>query len=231
MVQFSLALSIERIEGDTRAMDDGQSISAFTEALGSNAPTPGGGAASAFVGALAAALAEMVARFTVGRKSYQSVEAEATEILHRAERARIDLLALVAEDERAFQRVSDAYKLPKSTDEERSERDSAIQAALHLAMQPPMSALHLACAVVALAHDIAEIGNVTVLSDAACAATIGEAAARSAALNVLANVALIRDTAAGEQALDEARAALDEATRLRDEALAAVYHRMGVTGL
>lgn len=212
-------------------MDDEQSMSAFAQALGSNAPTPGGGAASALVGALAAALAEMVARFTVGRKSYQAVEEQAQNIVRRAEQARVALLALVAEDERAFQLVSAAYQRPKATDEERRARDEAIQAALVAAMRPPMDALHLAHEVVTLARDIALIGNATVLSDAACAATIGEAAARSAALNVLANVALMRDADRAQQALAEARPALAEAERLRDETLAAVYRRMGVAGL
>lgn len=206
-------------------------MSAFVEALGSGAPTPGGGAASALVGALAAALAEMVARFTIGRKSYAAVEAEANDILQRAEVARTALLALVAEDERAFGVVSAAYQHPKATDDERRARDEAIQASLLVAMRPPQEALRLACDVVALAREIATIGNATVLSDAACAATLGEAAARSAALNVLANVALLHDEATGDAALANGRGALAEASRLRDETLAIVYQRMGVAGL
>lgn len=208
-----------------------QSIESFAEALGSGAPTPGGGAASALVGALAAALAEMVARFTVGRKAYLAVEPQAQDIAQRAAQTRVALLALVTEDEQAFQVVSAAYQRPKATDEERSQRDEAIQQALRVAMRPPTDALRLAHDVVTLARDIAQIGNATVLSDAACAATIGEAAARSAALNVLANVALLRDTQAGEQALAEARATLAATAQLRDDTLATVYRRMGVAGL
>lgn len=208
-----------------------QSIESFAEALGSSAPTPGGGAASALVGALAAALAEMVARFTIGRKAYLAVEPQARDIAQRAARIRVALLALVTEDERAFQVVSAAYQRPRATDEERSQRDTAIQEALRVAMRPPTDALRLARDAVTLARDIAQIGNATVLSDAACAATIGEAAARSAALNVLANVALLRDTQAGEQALAEARATLAETAQTRDETLAIVYRRMGVAGL
>lgn len=208
-----------------------QSIESFAEALGSSAPTPGGGAASALVGALAAALAEMVARFTIGRKAYLAVEPQAQDIAQRAARIRVALLALVTEDERAFQVVSAAYQRPRATDEERSQRDTAIQEALRVAMRPPTDALRLARDAVTLARDIAQIGNATVLSDAACAATIGEAAARSAALNVLANVALLRDTQAGEQALAEARATLAETAQTRDETLAIVYRRMGVAGL
>lgn len=212
-------------------MEGEQSVSAFAEALGSSAPTPGGGAATALVGALAAALAEMVARFTVGRASYQAVEPQAQAIVQRAEQSRVALLALVAEDERAFQAVSAAYKRPKASDTERQARDEAIQAALGGAMQPPLAALKRALVVVQLARDIAQIGNASVLSDAACAATLGEAAVRSAALNVLANVALLHDTEAAARALGESRAACAEAAALRDETVAIVYRRMGVEGI
>jgi formiminotetrahydrofolate cyclodeaminase len=212
-------------------MDGEADINVFVEALGSSAPTPGGGAVSALVGALGAALAEMVARFTVGRKRYLAVEPQASDILQRAVAARTALLELVAEDERAFQVVTDAYQRPKATDDEKRKRETAIQVALVVAMRPPMRTVHLAREAVALALEIAQIGNVTVLSDAACAATLGEAACRSAALNVLANVSLLHDTAVGEGALTEARTALGEAVRLRDDTLTTVYQRMGVTGL
>ncbi len=212
-------------------MDNELTISAFAEALGSSAPTPGGGAASALVGALAAALAEMVARFTVGRNAFRAVEPQAQAIVQQAEQARVALLALVAADERAFQAVSAAYRLPKTSDVERQARDAAIQAALIGAMQPPLEALKLTLIVVTLAREIALVGNATVLSDAACAATIGEAAARSAALNVLANVALLHDAETATQALGEARTVCAEAASLRDETLATVYRRMGVEGI
>ena len=212
-------------------MQGDQSISAFAEALGSSAPTPGGGAASALVGALAAALAEMVGRFTLGRARYQDVEPEARSITERAEQARVELLSLVAADERAFQVVSSAYQLPKATEDERQRRDTAIQDALRTAMQPPLQSMRAALRVVALARDIAKIGNTTVLSDAACAATIGEASVRASALNVLANVALMRGSSEAQEALDSARAACAEALSLRDETLAIVYRRMNVEGL
>ena len=212
-------------------MTDEMSVDTFVAALGSGAPTPGGGAASALVGALAAALAEMVARFTVGRKNYVAVEAQAQQIIQQAEQARSALLGLVAADEQAFQQVSDAYTLAKTTDEERAKRNSAIQVALRAAMEPPTQALALAASVVSLAYDVASIGNATVLSDAACAAIVGESAARAAAINILANVALLTDATVGEQALSAARDTLAVAVRQRDETLAVVYRRMRVAGL
>jgi formiminotetrahydrofolate cyclodeaminase len=225
--QTDLMREARRMDGDRSS----QSIGAFAEALGSSAPTPGGGAASALVGALAAALAEMVARFTVGRARYRDVETQASEIIQQAEQARVEFVSLVQADEKAFGVVSSAYQLPKSSDEERRARDAEIQAALRTAMQPPLQAMRASLRVVTLARDIAQIGNTTVLSDAACAATIGEAAARAAALNVLANVALLHDTDVAHEALRESRATCAEALILRDVTLAIVYRRMDVEGL
>lgn len=208
-----------------------QSLSAFAQALGSSAPTPGGGAASALVGALAAALAEMVARFTVGRAKYREFEPQAQAIIQQAQEAREALVALVEDDATAFQTVSAAYALPRAGETERQAREAAIHDALLQAMQPPLRTLRRSLAVMKLAREIAEIGNSTVLSDAACAAAIGEAAIRAAALNVLANVALLPAGGAAGAALSEARAACDEALHLRDETLALVYQRMGVEAL
>lgn len=209
----------------------GQSVSAFAQALGSSAPTPGGGAASALVGALAAALAEMVARFTVGRAKYREVEPQAQAIIQEAQEAREALVALVEDDATAYRTVSIAYALPRAGETERQAREAAIHDALRQAMQPPLRTLRRSLAVMNLARQIAEIGNSTVLSDAACAAAIGEAAIRAAALNVLANVALLPAGEASSAALTEARTACDEALHLRDETLAVVYQRMGVEGL
>jgi formiminotetrahydrofolate cyclodeaminase len=208
-----------------------QGIAAFLAALGSSAPAPGGGAASALAGALAAALAEMVARFTVGREKYRDVEERATAILSQAEETRATLLALAEDDERAFQVVSAAYALPRATDIERGAREQAIQVALALALEPPLRAARAACAVVALAEEIAVIGNGTVISDAGCAALLGEASARAAALNVLANARLLRDAALASGARAEVAALLATAQRQRDQALATTLRRMGAEAL
>ncbi len=223
-----LAPGVDCMEGSEGMSSDQSSVAAFVEALGSSAPAPGGGAASALAGALAAALAEMVARFTVGREKYRDVEERATAILRQAEEARVTLLALSGDDERAFQAVSAAYRLPRATDEERAAREDAIQTALAGAMEPPLRAVRAACAVVGLAAEIAALGNGTVISDAGCAALLGEAAARAAALNVLANATLLRDTARANGARAEVRALLEVARAQRDKAHATTLRRMGV---
>jgi formiminotetrahydrofolate cyclodeaminase len=203
-----------------------RSLEQFLDALGSSAPTPGGGAASALVGALAAALAEMVAQLTVGRPKYAAVEERAQTVLRETQRMRSVLLALVDEDAQAYGGVAAAYALPKANEDERRVRDEAIQSSLVAAMQPLLRIMERSCDVLRLAGEIAEIGNPTVASDAGCAALLGEAATRAAGLNVMANVVLLRD----EQIADEARvqvAALEaQAAELREQALATVRAKM-----
>lgn len=206
----------------------GVTLATFLETLGSSAPAPGGGAASALAGALAAALAEMVAQLTVGRAKYALVDERVRALIEQLRAARRKLIQLMADDEQAFQSVSAAYKLPKADDDERAARDAAIQASLRAAMTPPLAVMSTACDVLLIADEIAQVGNGTVVSDAGCAAILGEAAVRAAALNVLANVVLLRDealvTSARQQVVDfEARAA-----ELSQRAMATVRQRMGL---
>jgi formiminotetrahydrofolate cyclodeaminase len=204
-------------------------LRAFTEALGSSAPTPGGGAAGALAGALAAALTEMVAQLTMGKAKFSAVEPEVRGVIERARQSRARLLALMEDDAHAFQAVSRAYALPKGDETERAWRESSIQAALAGAMQPPLRTMEEACDVIALAEEIARIGNPTVASDAGCAALLGEAAVRVGALNVLANVVLLKDPAAATAARDRVGRLEAHAASARQRAMATVYARMGLT--
>jgi formiminotetrahydrofolate cyclodeaminase len=207
-------------------MSETRSLEQFLDALGSSAPTPGGGAASALVGALAAALAEMVAQLTVGRPKYAAVEERAQTVLRETQRLRKELLTLVDEDARAYGGVAAAYALPKTSADERRTRDEAIQAALVAAMRPPLQIMELGGDVLRLAEEIAEIGNTTVASDAGCAALLGEAAVRAAGLNVLANVVLLRDEQVAGMARERVAALEAQATQLREQAMATVRSKM-----
>jgi formiminotetrahydrofolate cyclodeaminase len=207
-------------------MSETRSLEEFLDALGSSAPTPGGGAASALVGALAAALAEMVAQLTVGRPKYAAVEERAQTVLRKTQRLRGELLALADEDAQAYGAVAAAYALPRGTDEERRERDEAIQASLQAATQPPLRIMNAGCDVLRLAGEIAEIGNPTVASDAGCAALLGEAATRAAGLNVMANVVLLRDELVAGDAQKRVATLETQAAELREQTLATVRAKM-----
>jgi formiminotetrahydrofolate cyclodeaminase len=208
-------------------MTEQRTLADFLEALGSSAPTPGGGAATALVGALASALAEMVARLTVGKPKFASVEAAMLATIAQTRDHREDLLALVAQDEAAFAGVAAAYRQPKVTDEEKTRREEAIQIALMMAMRPPLRVMERVCDVLTLASEVAASGNPTVVSDAGCAALFGEAAVRAAALNVLANVVLLRDDAAANEARARVARLEEQAQALRERTMAAVHARMG----
>lgn len=206
-------------------MADERSIPDFLDALASDAPVPGGGAAAALAAALAAACAEMVGRFTVGRPRFATVEQPAAAAVERLAAVRVALLAQMAADERAFAAVSAAYKLPRGTDEDRAARQTAIQAALLAAMVPPLEVMRRGGDVLAAAAELAAIGNPSVVSDAACAAILGEAAVRAAALNVRANTALLGDLREAAEADQEAASLETRAAALRDQTLAAAAGR------
>src|SRR5204862_8218748 len=104
----------------------GPTLDSWLDQLASPEPTPGGGSAAALAGALGAALLAMVGRLTVGRKAYAAVDGEFRELTVKADALRGDLRRLVDEDAAAFNAVSTAYKLPKSTDGERVARTNAV---------------------------------------------------------------------------------------------------------
>jgi formiminotetrahydrofolate cyclodeaminase len=209
-------------------MANDTTLSAFLEQLGSSAPAPGGGAASALAGALSAALAEMVAQLTAGRPKYAAVDERVRVIIADLRAARVRLVQLIEDDERAFQAVSAGYKLPKADEEERTSREVAIQRALGAAMQPPLAVMSTVCDVLELAEEIAHIGNGTVVSDAGCASIIGEAAVRSAALNVLANIVLLHDQAAAADGRQQVADLEARALSLCQRTMETVRQRMGL---
>lgn len=203
-------------------------VADFLESLGSSAPTPGGGAASALVGAVAAALAEMMAQLTAGKPKFQTVAQEAQDIIEQARTLRIELQAQMREDARAYLAVTHAYRLPRARDEDRVVRAAQIQQALAAALYPPLRIMEHSCDALVLAERIARIGNPTVSSDAGCSAILGEAAVRAAGLNVLANVVLLED--ASEAARMRARVVELEAQArdLCERTLTTVRSRMGL---
>jgi glutamate formiminotransferase/formiminotetrahydrofolate cyclodeaminase len=168
-------------------------------------------------GSLAAALSQMAAGLTVGRKKYVAVEEQMQAALAEASTLRADLLRLVDEDALAFQRVMAAYRLPKATEAEQTARQTAVQAALVGAAQTPLATAEKAVATLRLLARVARDGNPNARTDAAVGALMAEAATRGAALNVRANVRDIEDGAVAAR-LEAAIAGLEvEAATLAAE--------------
>lgn len=172
---------------------DQTALGTFLDALASAQPVPGGGGASALTGAMSAALISMVCHLTIGRPRYAMVDAPMREILALSEQERRRLIDLAEEDARIYGAVAAAYKLPRSTDEERASRKAAIQSALKLAVDPPLAVMASCRALVPLSLRVAAHGNPNVVSDAGAAGELAVAGVRTAILNVRINLAEIED--------------------------------------
>lgn len=195
-----------------------QTIGEFLEQLSARVPAPGGGASAALHAAQGAALVAMVARYTTGER-YAGHAAAVERITAAADALRETALRLAAEDAAAFTAVTDAYRLPKDTDEEKAARSAAIAAALQGAARPPAEVVGVAEGVIALAGELLPIGNRNVLSDVAAATEAARAAAGTARVNIEINLGGIKDEAAraGFSATADAVGALMErADRVTD---------------
>ena len=169
-------------------------VGGFLEELAAKQSTPGGGGAAALTGSQAAALLCMVANFTVGAKKYAAVQEEMQQYLAEADALRLRLLALADEDVVAFQGVTACYAMPKATDVEKAARTAAMQAALKEAARVPFATAESAVAVMKLAAPVGEKGNSNVVSDAAVALYLADAALRAALVNVNINLKFIKDS-------------------------------------
>ena len=170
----------------------------FIELLAAGTATPGGGAAAAATAAMAAALVEMVARLTIAKKRYAEVMDRMQAVLEGAQRLRAELSQAVADDSAAFEAVMVAFKLPKGTSEEQAARAGAVETAYHDAAEVPLRVCHACLSLLGLTLEVAGLGNLSAISDAGTAAHLARAALASAALNVRANSAEVRDKEAAQ---------------------------------
>ncbi len=169
------------------------SVVTFLDALASSAAAPGGGGAAALAGAMAAALVSMVCNLTLGRERYAEAEDKMRQVLDRSETLRAELQQLGEDDVAAFNRLSAAYKLPRTTEADIAIRKDAIQASLKRATEVPLRTARAAAAILPLCPPVAEYGNPAAVSDIGVAALLAHAAARSALLNVEINLRTLED--------------------------------------
>ena len=174
----------------------GQEVQAFLDVLASDSPTPGGGAVAGVAGAAGAALIEMVARLTIGKDDYVDVAERMGALLAEAETARAAFLDLADRDASAFDGVMAAFKMPRGTDAERAARAEAIQRGYEASAAVPLEVARRAVALMELAREATEKGNVNAASDAASAGAMLFASASAALFNVDINTASMKDAAA-----------------------------------
>jgi glutamate formiminotransferase/formiminotetrahydrofolate cyclodeaminase len=205
------------------------SLREFANAISLDSPTPGGGSTAALCAALSAALSAMVANLTVGKKGYEEVLGEMKEAALKAQNLKDDLLRAVDEDAQAFNKVIEAFGLPKGSEQQVKEKDEALEKASKLATLVPLGVLEKCVPLLELAKLVAQKGNKNSLSDAGVAGLIAEAAAAGAFYNVKINLPGIRDENFKVETLKKGDELMSTVSRLGAEIRGLVEQQLGQT--
>ena len=209
------------------AVQGGESVSGFVAAVAGPTAAPGGGSVAAHAGALGAALAQMVAGLTMGRKKYAAVEAEMKEVALKAAALVNELSSLGPRDAAAYTSVMAAYKLPGETEADAASKKRAVDDALIGAAEVPLETARACVRVLELAQAVATRGNTNAVSDAGVAALLAHAACRGAIYNVRINVASLDDKSKGARLVEECGRLLGTASKLADDVTASVERAIG----
>lgn len=196
-----------------------QTLNDFLGNLAGSAPVPGGGSVAALNGALAAALAAMVANLTVGKKKYEEVEGLMQSVAREAGGLVAEFAADVDRDSEAYGRVFACFRLPKGTEGEKAARLAAIREATRHAALVPMEVARRACALMPRIAEVARKGNRNAVTDACVAMMSARNAVLAALLNVRANLASLKDDEAFAAPLEAEADALEREAVARERAL------------
>lgn len=194
----------------------------FADVLASAEPVPGGGGASAAVGAFAAALGRMVTSLTIGKKKYAAVEDEMWEISEKLEAYQTKLLEFIDLDAEAFLPLSMAYKMPKETEEERMEKERVMEEALYTASVTPLQMMETILEMMRLLEILSVKGSTLAVSDAGAGVFFGRGALEGASMNVFINTGMMKNRETAEELQKRANAMIAEAEALHDR----VYHSL-----
>jgi len=198
----------------------------FIAELASKAPVPGGGGASALVGAIGTALGNMVGSLTVGKKKYADVEADIVSLMDRANKLMDELMKLVDRDAEAFEPLSKAYGMPKDTEEQRAEKDRVMEKCLRDACSVPMEIMEKCCEAIELQAEFAAKGSSLAISDAGVGVIFCKAALQGASLNVFINTSSMKDRDYAEKLNARAVEMLEKYTAIADDVFNGVYNRL-----
>ena len=198
----------------------------FADVLSTKEPVPGGGGASAYVGALGCALGMMVGNLTVGKKKYADVEADIIALNEKTAVLMKEMEELVSEDAKAFYPLSQAYGMPKETPEQIAEKERVLQGCLVDAAKVPLRIAKCAVDALVLVDEYAKKGSVIAISDAGVAAAFLKAALDGAKLNVMINTRLMKDEALRSEIDSELSVLVAKGDALADEIYAGVADRL-----
>lgn len=191
-------------------MDTSKTLQNYLDELSSNSPTPGGGNVAALCGALSSSLATMVCNLTIGKKKYAEVESEMISLKEKLEIYQKKFIELGKKDNLAFDKVMNAFKLPKDTDKQKEIRNKEIENATIGAAEIPSEVMQTAKELLPLLKIIIEKGNRNSLSDVGVAAALVETASKGAYLNVIINCASLNNQIIAQEMKKRADIVLQE---------------------
>ena len=198
----------------------------FVEVLASKAPVPGGGGASALVGAVGTALGNMVGSLTVGKKKYADVEEEMYALKEKATALQKDFLRLIERDAEVFEPLAKAYGMPRETEEEKAEKARVMANVLKDACSVPMEIMEKCCEALDLIVEFAAKGSALAISDAGVGAAFCKAALEGASLNVFINTKSMADKEYAAELNAKADAMLEKYTKIADDIFVSVTARL-----
>jgi glutamate formimidoyltransferase len=201
-------------------------VKGFAEETSRESPAPGGGSVAAYMGALGAALGTMVANLSSHKPGWDDRWEEFSRWADKGQALSDELLVLVDEDTRAFNKIMEAFGLPKKTDEDKRLRSEAIQAATLFATQVPLQTMQAAFGAFELCQAMAEHGNPNSVSDAGVGALAARAAVLGAGLNVKINAASLKDRETADKMIAEAEQLIAEAQKKETEIIGIVERKI-----
>lgn len=203
-------------------MIEKQQIGTWTDTLASKAPVPGGGGASALGGALGAALGQMVANLTVGKKRYADVEEEMQHSLTVLAGLQAEFLHLADEDARVFAPLAQAYGMPGDTPEQKAEKEQVMEERLLAASMVPLAMMEKAWEVLEILEQLEAKGSRMAVSDVGVAVQFARAAVTGAVMNVYINTKSMKNRDKAAELNRKAEKLLEDGCRKAD----AVYDRV-----
>lgn len=194
----------------------------FLEILSSKEPVPGGGGACGYVAAVGMALGNMVLALTTGKKKYAEYQEEIEKLIVRADELTKSLAECMDKDAKAFKPLSEAYGLPKDTEEQLKYRNEVLEKALIAASEAPLSMMEIIVEAIKLIDRISVIGSRLAISDAGVGVQMCKAALNGASLNVFINTKLMKDTDVADDLNTKADELIVTGNKIADE----VYDRV-----
>lgn len=207
-----------------------KSLKQFALDTKSSDPTPGGGSVSAYAGTMSSALTSMVGGLTFSKKDYLELPEEArTEMETNSKELELlfeDLASIVDEDSSAFDKVMEAFKMPKETDEDKKARSQAIQDGYKIALQVPLSCAEKCYRLLELQDVFTKYGNVNAITDIGVGVLLAYSGLEGALLNVTINLGSIKDEEYKKVISAKTSSLLSSAKELKEKSLETVYARL-----